>query len=167
MPITGPQRRATAACAASKEPRAASIAASFAREWECRPAGSDRAASAGRQLPAPGFRQAHRVTVTVPNSVASSRPCPVSSRVRVIPSGPGAGAGLLPGLLFFPGGPQVEVVLQQLPHHLPAPLVQELLQLAGREPGRGGAGELGGQRGEHGSRDGERVIRRDLRSTLP
>ena len=43
-----PQRRAIAACAAPKEPRAASSAASFARVWECRPAGRDRAASAGR-----------------------------------------------------------------------------------------------------------------------
>ena len=48
LPMTGPQRRAIAACASSKEPRAASIAASFAREWECRPAGRDRAASAGQ-----------------------------------------------------------------------------------------------------------------------
>ena len=38
-------------------------------------------------------------------------------------------AGMFPGLLFFPYVPQVEVILQQLPHHLPAPLVQELLQL--------------------------------------
>jgi hypothetical protein len=42
-----PARRATAACAASNEPRAASSAASFARECECRPA-RDGAASAGR-----------------------------------------------------------------------------------------------------------------------
>jgi hypothetical protein len=47
LPMTFPQRRAIAACAPSKEPRAASIAASFARVWECRPAGRDRAASAG------------------------------------------------------------------------------------------------------------------------
>jgi hypothetical protein len=33
------------------------------------------------------------VTVTVPNSVASARPCPVSSRVRLIPSVPVTGAG--------------------------------------------------------------------------
>jgi hypothetical protein len=32
--MTFPQRRAIAACAPSKEPRAASIAASFARVWE-------------------------------------------------------------------------------------------------------------------------------------
>jgi hypothetical protein len=37
---------------------------------------------------------------------------------------------------------------QQLPDHLPPALVEEVFQLAGREPGRGGAGELGGQRGE-------------------
>ena len=34
--------------------------------------------------------------------------------------------------LFFPGGPQVEVVLQQLPDHLPPALVEEVFQLAGR-----------------------------------
>jgi hypothetical protein len=48
LPITGPHRRATAACAASKELRAASSTASFARERECRPAGRDKAASAGQ-----------------------------------------------------------------------------------------------------------------------
>jgi hypothetical protein len=37
----------------------------------------------------------------------------------------------LAGLLFFPHLSQVHVVLQQLPQHLPPPLVQELLQLAG------------------------------------
>ena len=93
LPMTGPQRRAIAACAASKEPRAASRAASFARVWECRPAGSDRAASAGQKFAVPGFRQAHRVTCTVPNKVASARPCPVSSLGRVTPSGPVTGAG--------------------------------------------------------------------------
>jgi hypothetical protein len=49
--------------------------------------------------------------------------------------------------------------LQQLPDYLPAPLVEEAFQLEGREPGRGGAGELGGQRGEHGFRERERIIR--------
>jgi hypothetical protein len=48
LPITFPQGRANASCGASKEPRAASSAASFAREWECRPADRDSAASAGR-----------------------------------------------------------------------------------------------------------------------
>jgi len=38
LPMTGPQRRTTAACAAPNGPRAASSAASLAREWECRPA---------------------------------------------------------------------------------------------------------------------------------
>ena len=69
------------------------------------------------------------------------------------------GSALLAGLLFFPRRPQVVVVLEQLPDYLPAPLVEEVFQLAGREPGRGGTGELGGQRGEHGFRDRERVIR--------
>jgi hypothetical protein len=55
---------------------------------------------------------------------------------------------MLPGLLFLPECPQVVVVLQQLQDRLPALLVDELLQLAGREPGRGRAGELVGQRGE-------------------
>jgi hypothetical protein len=44
-----------------------------ARAWEGRQAGSDKAASAGHRSGAPGrWRQAHRVTCTVPNSVASS-----------------------------------------------------------------------------------------------
>ena len=80
-----------AACAVSKEPRAASCAASRARVWERRQAGSDKAASAGQRLGLPGRRQAHRVTRTVPNRVASSLPWPVSSRLRVIPSAPAAG----------------------------------------------------------------------------
>jgi hypothetical protein len=54
------------------------------------------------------------------------------------PVGAGRGSTLLPGLLFFPRRPQVVVVLQQLPDYLPAPLVEEVFQLAGREPGRGG-----------------------------
>jgi hypothetical protein len=49
---------------------------------------------------------------------------------------------MLPGLLFFPCFPQVVVILQQLPQHLPAPLVQEFFQPGGREHGCGGAGEL-------------------------
>src|SRR5215831_14285529 len=68
---------------------------------------------------------------------------------------------MLPGLLFFPEGPQVVVVLQQLQDSLPALLVDELLQLAGRERTCGRASELVGQRGEHGFRDGERIIGRD------
>jgi len=91
LPITGPQRRVIAACAASNEPRTASTAASRARAWDGRQAGSDSAASAGHRLGAPGRRQAHRVTCTVPNSVASSLPWPVSTRFRVIPSAPVAG----------------------------------------------------------------------------
>ena len=47
LPITGPQRLVIAACAVSNEPRTASSAASRARVWECRDAGSDKAASAG------------------------------------------------------------------------------------------------------------------------
>jgi hypothetical protein len=46
---------------------------------------------------------------------------------------------MLPGLLFFPQRPQVVVVLQQPQDRLAALLVDELLQLGGREPGRGGA----------------------------
>ena len=88
------------------------------------------------------------MTRTVPNSVASSLPWPASSRVRGIPSVPVAGA-VLPGLLFFPRSPQVQVVLQQLPQQVPAPLVQVLLELAGGHPGCNGTSELSGQAGEH------------------
>ena len=62
LPITGPHRRMIAACAASNEPRTASTAASLARERDGRQAGSDKAASAGQRLGAPGQRHAHRVT---------------------------------------------------------------------------------------------------------
>ena len=79
------------------------------------------------------------------------------------PVGTRRGSALLPGPLFFPRRPQVVVVLQQLPDYLPAPLAGEVFQLAGREPGRGGTGELGGQRGEHGFRDRERIIRGNRR----
>ena len=138
--MTGPQRRAIASCAASNEPRAASRAASFARVWECRPAGSDRDGVGGKvigrsRLPpgAPGHRHRAEQRGQQP-AVPGLQPGPgdpVSTLHR---------AGMFPGLLFFPYFPQVEVILQQLAHHLPAPLVQELLQLAGREPGRGRAG---------------------------
>jgi hypothetical protein len=74
------------------------------------------------------------------------------------------GSTVLAGLLLFPGGPQVEVVLQQQPQDLPSPLVQELFQLAGREHGSGRAGELGGQPVEHSSRHGERIVRRNCPS---
>jgi hypothetical protein len=57
-------------------------------------------------------------------------------------------------LLFLPRCPQVEVVLQQLPQYLPSPLVQKFLQLAGRQAGRGRAGELGGQPAGQGLRRG-------------
>ena len=77
------------------------------------------------------------------------------------PVGARRGSAPLPCLLFFPEGPQVVVVLEQLQDRLPALLVDELLQLAGRHPGRGGAGELVGQSGEHGFRDGERIVGRD------
>ena len=83
------------------------------------------------------------------------QPCPGD------PVGARRGSPLFPCLLLFPEGPQVVVVLQQLPDHLAALLAEEIFQLEGREPGRGEAGEPGGQRVEHGFRDGERVIRRD------
>ena len=83
------------------------------------------------------------------------------------PVRPGHRGALLPGLPFFPYRPQAVVVLHQLAQDLPAPLVHEFLQLEGGHPRRGGAGELGRQGGEHASRDGERIIRRDRGSTLP
>jgi hypothetical protein len=76
---------------------------------------------------------------------------PVGARDR------GAGHG---GLPFLPQGAQREVVFQQLPQHLPAPLAHELLGLVGGQPGRGRGGELAGQVGEHAFRGGERVTGR-------
>jgi hypothetical protein len=66
---------------------------------------------------------------------------------------------VLAGLLFFPRGPQVQVVLRQLSQYFPPPLVQEVFELAGGQPGGGGAGELGGQCAEHVPGDRERVIK--------
>lgn len=43
------------------------------RPWECKRAGSESSASAGCTLVWPLPRQAHRVTVTVPNTQASKR----------------------------------------------------------------------------------------------
>ena len=80
-----------------------------------------------------------------------------------LPPGPGdpvgsrRGRAVLPGLLFFPRSPEVQVVLQQLPQQVPAPLVQVLLELAGGHPGCGGTSEIPGQLGEHAFRDGERI----------
>ena len=113
LPVTGPQRRVMASRASSKEPRAASITASFARVRECRPAGRDRAASAGCQFGAPGFRKAHRVIVTVPNK-GGQRPAAPGFQPR--PGDPvrsGHRGGARAGLLLFPHAPQVVVVLQQ------------------------------------------------------
>nr|WP_248965771.1 hypothetical protein [Sphaerisporangium perillae] len=73
MPITWPRRAVIAACAASNDPRTVSMTASFASPAECRTIGNDNAASAGYTLLTPGARQAHRVTVTVPTTVASRR----------------------------------------------------------------------------------------------
>ena len=73
LPITFPHRAVIVAVAESKDPRTVSVTASRASPWECRPAGSDNAASAGQALRAPGARNAQRRTVTVPKMVASSR----------------------------------------------------------------------------------------------
>ena len=43
---------------------------------------------------------------------------------------------MVPGGLLLPRRPQVQVILQQLPLHLPAPLGQQVLQLARGQPGR-------------------------------
>ena len=43
---------------------------------------------------------------------------------------------VLAGGLLLPRRPQVQVILQQLPLHLPAPLGQQVLQLARGQPGR-------------------------------
>jgi len=44
----------------------------------------------------------------------------------------------LPDSLLLPGRPQVQVILQQLPLHLPAPLGEQVFQLARGQPGRCG-----------------------------
>lgn len=52
------------------------------------------------------------------------------------PVRPHCGGAVLPGTLLFPRRPQVEVVLQQLPQHLPPPPGEQLFELAGGQPGR-------------------------------
>lgn len=49
------------------------------------------------------------------------------------------GRAVLAGGLLLPRRPQVQVVLQPLPLHLPAPLGEEVLELARGQPGRPGA----------------------------
>ena len=83
---------------------------------------------------APGRRQAHRVTRTVPNSVASSLRWPVSSRLRVIPSAPVAALPRSRAASLLPHRPQVQVVLHHLPLHLPAPPGEQLFELAAVSP---------------------------------
>src|SRR5262249_31586117 len=64
--------------------------------------------------------------------------------------------------LLLPRCPQVQVILQQLPLHLPAPLSQQVLQLARGQPSRPGPFQLRGQRGEQIRRSGEGASIRDL-----
>jgi hypothetical protein len=58
------------------------------RPSQCRPTGSDRSASAGYTMVWRLPRQAHRVTVTVPNTKVSKREWPVSWCGRTCPSAP-------------------------------------------------------------------------------
>ena len=62
----------------------------------------------------------------------------------------GARRGRVPGAggLLLPRCPQVQVILQQQPQHLPAPAVYQVLELGCGQAGRGGAAELAGQRRE-------------------
>jgi hypothetical protein len=68
--------------------------------------------------------------------------------------GPGDAVGARRGRVIAAGGlllprrPKVQVILQQLPQYLPAPLVQEFFELAGSQPGRRRPGQLIGQGGE-------------------
>jgi len=55
---------------------------------------------------------------------------------------------VLPDSLLFPCRPQVQVILEQLPLHLPTPLSEPVLQLARGQPGRRGPFQLRDQRGE-------------------
>jgi hypothetical protein len=89
-------------------------------------------------------RQAHRVTRTVPNSVASSlamtgfRPAPRN------PARPHHGPAALPGGLLLPRRAQVQVVLHHLTQHLPFPAGDELFKLVGGQPSRLGGLQLSG-----------------------
>jgi hypothetical protein len=55
---------------------------------------------------------------------------------------------LLADAVLFPRRPQVQVILQQLPLHLPPPLREEVFQLARGQPGRLRAFQLFDQRRE-------------------
>jgi hypothetical protein len=55
------------------------------------------------------------------------------------------GQVVLAGGLLLPRRPQVQVILQQLPLHLPAPLGQQVLQLARGQPSRLSGLQLFGQ----------------------
>ncbi len=63
---------------------------------------------------------------------------------------------VLAGGPLFPRRPQVQVILQQLPLHLPAPLGQQVFELARGQPGRLSGLQLFDQRGEriHRGREG-------------
>jgi hypothetical protein len=55
---------------------------------------------------------------------------------------------VLAGGLLLPRRPQVQVVLQQLPLHLPAPLGEQVFEVACGQPGRLGGLQLFDQDGE-------------------
>jgi hypothetical protein len=157
LPVTGPHRPVIAACAVSNELRAASSAARRARACEWRGAGSGKAALAGQRLTAPGRRQAHRVTCTVPNRVVGILWWPASTRFRVILPAPAAGVRCSRAASCSRARAQVEVVLHHLAQHLPPPAGDELLKPVGRQPGRLGLLQLSGQRGDQPHRGGEGV----------
>ncbi|WP_143076807.1 hypothetical protein [Streptomyces sp. MUSC 14] len=120
----------------SNEDRTDSSTASRACERECRRAGSDKAASAGRTLTAPGLRHAHRRTVTLPNSVASGRlmtllQAGTDQTVGAGHHGPTGADGFL-----LTQGAQVEVDPQELPHQQPAAGTEEFFQFMVGQPAR-------------------------------
>ena len=160
LPITGPQRPVIAACAVSNEPRAASSAASRARAWECRERrqrqGGIGRIDVARSRAAPGAPgHLHRAEQRGQEpAMAGLQPGP-RDPVRTHRRG-----ALLPRAVLFSRRPQVQVVLQQLPLHLPPP-GEELFDFTGGQPGRLGALQLSDQRGEQIHRGGKGASTRD------
>ena len=125
-----PQRRAIAACASSKEPRAAAIAASFARQWQRRPAGRTGPRLPGRVRCFPMPPEAIRAT---PDRAEHRGQQPAVPGLQLGPGDPAARFSNAPGRgcsLACRSSrtlPQVERILQQLKEDIAAPLVQGAL----------------------------------------
>ena len=77
----------------------------------------------------------------------------------------GRGRMVLAGGLLLPRRPQVQVILQQLPLHVPAPLGQQVFEPARGQPGRRSGLQLFHQRDEriHGGREGAGTLGQGIR----